>query len=352
MLEKLIRGAGFAALALLLAAARPALADDTLSVHLGNKTPPLMNTLNLVAEGAGFYKEEHLKVTTVLVDGYGSTKALEHCSNGTGDICPIGIEPLITEEAQNLRLKMFLTRASKFGYVIAVLKDGPIKSLADLRGQNVGVHSITGASAVFATQSSLAGAGLKPNDYKLVAIGIDDEALAAFTSGKVAAAALPLYELIPYMVSGTKMRIFHHSTLGAFPNAGYAASPETIATKGKALSHFSRAIVKASLLIRYNPSAAARALLVADGKPFTDEDLRKKTADLTAWEDDLPASDPTSRRIGGFSIAGMQRYSELLAQGGVSKTPVPAADVVTVQFIKFANDFDRKAFKKRALAMR
>jgi ABC-type nitrate/sulfonate/bicarbonate transport system substrate-binding protein len=350
MLEKLFRAAGVAVLSLLVLAARPALAEDSLSVYLGDKTPPLMNALNLVAEGAGFYKDEHLKVSTVLVDG--SAKAIEYCSNGTADICPVGIEPVITREAEGLRLKMFLTRASKFGYVIAVLQDGPIKSLADLKGQKIGVHSITGASAVFATQSSLSGAGLTPADYTLVGTGMDDQAMAAFTSGKVAAAALPLYELIPYMVSGTRMRIFHHSTLGAFPNAGYAASPAVIAAKGEALSRFSRAVVKASLLIRYNPTAAARVLYLAQGEPFTEEDVRKKAADFGAWQDDLPASDPTSRRIGAFSITGMQRYSELLAEGGVTKAPVPASDVVTVEFIKFANDFDRKAFKKRALAMR
>lgn len=350
MLEKLIRRAGFAALSLLVLAARPAWAEDSLSVYLGDKTPPLMNTLNLVAEGAGFYRDEDLKVSTVLVDG--SIKALEACSSGPADICPVGIEPLISWEIQGPRLKMFLTRASKFGYVIAVLQDGPIKTLADLKGKKIGVHSTTGSSAVFATQSSLSGAGLTPADYTLVGTGMDDQALAAFTSGQVAAAALPLYELIPYKVSGIKMRIFHHSTLGAFPNAGYAASPAVIAAKGKALSRFSRAVVKASLLIRYNPTAAARALYVAQGKPFTEAEVRKKAADFTAWQDDLPASDPNSRHIGAFSIAGMQRYSELLAKGGVTKTPVPASDVVTVEFVKFANDFDRKAFKKHALAMR
>ena len=45
------------AIAALLMASRPALADDTLTLILGAKTPALMNTLNLVAEGAGFYKD-------------------------------------------------------------------------------------------------------------------------------------------------------------------------------------------------------------------------------------------------------------------------------------------------------
>ena len=221
-----------------------------------------------------------------------------------------------------------------------------------LKGKAIGVHLATGAAGVFPTQSALAAAGVAPGETTMVTVGMNQQAMDALASGKVAALGLPMYEMVPFIAAGAKLRILRHPILGYVANGGYASTPSVIAAKSDALGRFSRAIVKASLLIRYNPSAAARALLVADGKPFTDEDLRKKTADLTAWEDDLPASDPTSRRIGGFSIAGMQRYSELLAQGGVSKTPVPAADVVTVQFIKFANDFDRKAFKKRALAMR
>jgi ABC-type nitrate/sulfonate/bicarbonate transport system substrate-binding protein len=123
-----------------------------------------------------------------------------------------------------------------------------------------------------------------------------------------------------------------------------------IAAKADALKHFSRAIVKASLLIRYNPAAAARALLIADGNPFGDADLQRKTAELTAWEDDLPAADPANKRIGAIPIAGTQAYIQLLANAGVIKTALPASQVVTDEFIAFANDFDRKAFQQFAKA--
>jgi len=113
-----------AAMAALLFAASPAFADDALSVILGVRTPPLMNTINLVAEGAGFYKEEHLKVTTTFIDS--PIEALRMCSSGQGDICPAAIEPLVDHYAENLHLKLFLSRASKFGVVIAVPQDSAI----------------------------------------------------------------------------------------------------------------------------------------------------------------------------------------------------------------------------------
>jgi ABC-type nitrate/sulfonate/bicarbonate transport system substrate-binding protein len=132
------------------------------------------------------------------------------------------------------------------------------------------------------------------------------------------------------------------------PNSGYAAAPSVMAAKADALQHFSRAIVKASLLVRYNPAVAARALLTADGKPFGDADLRRKTAELTAWEDDLPAADPDNKRIGAIPITGMQAYIQLMKDAGVIKTAIPASQVVTNEFIEFANDFDHRSVEKLA----
>ena len=332
------------ACAILLLAGRPALGDDALSFVKDGKTPPLMNALNLIAEGAGFYKDAHLKISAVVSNG--SLDAAQICSSGRGDICPLGIEPLVTKYDDGIRLRMFLARASKFGYVIGVPEDSPIRTLADFKGKKIGVHSTTGPSGAVAAQSALAVAGLKPADYELVTIGFEDEALGALRSGKVAAAALPLYELIPFMVGGTKLRIFRHPTLADAANAGYAAAPSVIAAKADALQRFCRAIVKASLLVRYNPAAAARALLTADGKPFGDADLRRKTAGLTFWEDDLPAANPDNKRIGEISIAGMQAYIQLLTDAGLTKTAISVSQVVTDQFIAYANDFDRKSVER------
>jgi len=339
-LVHLVRNTVMGACAMLLLAQGPAAADDALTVALSQNTPPLMNALNLIAAGAGFYKQEHLDVTTSRL-AHGSD-AFQACVHGPADICPVGIEEGIAGYPRGDFMKMFLTRASKFGYVIAVLDDSPIKTLADLKGKTIGVHSITGTSPVLATKSSLATVGLKEGDYTFVAIGMNDSALGMFTSGKVQAAALPMYELIPYMVGGLKLRIFHHPILADSANAGYLASPATLAGRHDAIARFSRAIVKAALLVRLRPEAAARALLTADGKPFTDADVARKVAEFTAWQDDLPAADPGSRRIATPSVAGMQAYLKILKDAGDLKADVPVSAVVTDEFGAAANDFDHK----------
>ena len=97
--------------------------------------------------------------------------------------------------------------------------------------------------------------------------------------------------------------------------------------------------------------APADQPLAADGTPFTDADLQLKTAELTAWQSDLPAADPGNKRIGALSLEGLQRYSQLLADAGVTKTVIAASDVVSEDYVAFANDFDHDAFVKRAKSM-
>ena len=280
-----------------------------------------------------------------------SLEAQQSCSAGASDICPIGIEPLVTNYNKGTRLKMFLTRAAKFTYVYAVLYASPIKSLADLKGKKIGVHSSDGASATAATESGLQVAGVAPSEYQLVTIGKDDDAIAALVSGTVDAAALPYYEFIPFIVAGRKLRVFPHPALADVTNSGYAISPAVMAAKSDQVKRFSRAIVKSALLIRYNPQAAARAILIALGKPYNDADLKRKTAELNAWEAYLPAGDPTGDRIGAINKAGVQTYMDLMKSAGVISDTVPVSEIVTDQFVGPANDFDHAAFEAYAKSL-
>jgi NitT/TauT family transport system substrate-binding protein len=307
-----------------------------------------MDTLDLVAQGAGFYRAEDLAVTKMFVSG--AAEAADVVSSGNGDICPIGIEPLLTGYERGIDLRFFLARMARYTYVLAVLDDSPIATLDDFRGARIGVHTLGAAklSGQTAVETALASAGLTTSDYSLAVIGFTDRALAELTSRRVDAAAFPFYELIPYQIAGTKLRTFRHPTLMDVPNAGYAASPATIRTRGGALGRFSRAIVKAALLVRLNPAASARLMLEAQGSPFTREDVSRYAQMLTLWQDELPARDPSNPRIGAISPEGLERYSRVLAENGITSGAVPVSAILTEQFIATANDFDRSTIEALA----
>ena len=250
----------FAGLFAACSAPQPARADDTLVFALGATVPALMDTLDLVAEGAGYYKAEHLIVRKQLVNS--APEAARLCASGVADICPLSMEPLLSNYANGLRLQLFLARESHYSYVLSVPAESTIKTLADFKGAVIGAHIIgASSSGEIAAKSMLQTAGIAEGDVSFVAIGYENDALNAILSKRVAGAAFPLYELIPYQVAGHNMRIFEHPTLKDVANAGYCAAPATIEAKADQLARWSRAIVKASLFVRYNPAASARIVL-------------------------------------------------------------------------------------------
>ena len=320
-----------------------------LSIVLGKPKLSLMDTLYLVAKGAGFYDEEKLVVSTVRVGG--AKEATEVCARGDGDFCPMGSEVILTGYEQGIHLQLFLARERRFTYVICVPEESPIATLADFKGGSIGVHIIgPGGAGQVAVESMMASVGLGKDDYAFVPIGYEHEAWNAVLSGRVAGAAFPSYDHIPLRADGVKMRIFTHPVLENVVNGGYAASPATLQAKGDAIGRYSRAVAKAAFFIHYNPAVAARYVYEAYGAPFTAADVLHKTRELTLWQDALPAADPQSRQIGAISPAGLQRYIDLLASYGVLRASIPAAEVVTDRFIAAANDFDRAALKERAEA--
>jgi NitT/TauT family transport system substrate-binding protein len=329
----------------------PAIAADTpLTLVLGTGLPPLMDTLDLVAQGAGFYADEHLSVSKMLVPD--AAAAVDACASDKADICPIDIERVFSDYEQGRKVQLFLARVAKFTYVMAVLDNSPIKTLADFKGQSIGVHQLGDGTRPFggeiAVATMLGAGGLTRSDYTFVPIGFNEQALQGLTSGKVAGAGFPLYEFLPFEVGGTKLRVFENPLLKDVVTAGYGAAPDTIATKSDALQRFSRAIVKAALLVRLNPAASARLMLQANGQPFTDADVARYTQLLTLWEDALLARDPANPKIGFIDPAGDELYGRLLLQYGVIKQPAPVSAIVTNQFNAFANTFDHRAIERLA----
>jgi NitT/TauT family transport system substrate-binding protein len=331
-----------------LSAPLPAFADDPLSIVAGNPAPGIFDTLELIAAGAGYYKQQHLDVTK----NYGANPATaaQLVATGKVDLAAIPVEPVIVGYSRGLHLQFVLSRQVRYSYVLAVLNSSPIKTLGDFRGATLGETSAGGAAEV-ATESMLAGVGLKPSDYSFIPIGVGAQALAQIAANRVTGVAFPYLEVVNDSIFGNlQFRVFRHPLLKDVGNVGYAASPDTIQNRPDVLKRFARAIVEAALFVRTNPAAAAYLYVKGSGQKITPDNLALTTRILTALENDFPAADPSSKRIGYFPPLGVQLYSRILAQYGLAQTVVPGSAVVTNEFIPYANDFDHKALVKYAQA--
>ena len=93
----------------------------------GNPTPGIFDTLELIADGAGFYKAEHLNVTK----NYSANPATaaQLVATGKADVCSLSVEPVLAGYEKGLRLQFFLSRQARYSYVLGVLQDSPIRTL-------------------------------------------------------------------------------------------------------------------------------------------------------------------------------------------------------------------------------
>jgi NitT/TauT family transport system substrate-binding protein len=347
----------FAAAAFALALAAPfflpkpaqAQADDSLTLIAGAQQTAFFEILEYVAEDAGFFKEEHLHVDVQFVGNPGSAAQL--VASGKGDVCSISTEPIIQGYDKGLRLQAFFSRDPQYLWVLAVLADSPIHTLGDFKGTTLGEYS-PGSPAEISTNAMLQGAGLKKSDVGYIVIGGGAQAISALIDKKVAGAAFPYPELAIYEANaGQKYRFFWNPILKDIGDVAFAARPDTIQTKADALRRFSRALAEAAILIRENPQVAARYFLQSAGLKVTDEALGNEVRLLDLSQDQLPGTNPTSKQIGLMSSLGMGVYAKWMADNGMTAHVVPAADIVTDQFIAYANDFDHRALIAKVKAL-
>jgi NitT/TauT family transport system substrate-binding protein len=336
--------------ALLLAPPRPAAADDTVRVVAA--FPGGIEVFENVAKYAGLYKAEHLDVDKEYA---GSASACAQLvATGKADICAASMEPTILGYDKGIRMQTFFSRVNRFSYEIVVLDDSPIRTLADFKGQVVGESSPGDTTEVVGT-SILAGAGLKKGDYSFAPVGAGAQAIAALAEHRVAGLSTVASDVIPQAaLAGIKIRQFRSPVLEGVQNSGFASTPATIAAKGDLLGRYARAIAKAAVLMYENPELAAKYQLTAlhNGAPLDPAAVKRDADTLRSMGDFYTGSDPMSTRIGYLSPISTKLYCRFFYDAGLTKTLVPASDVMTDQFIAFANDFDHKAWIAEVKRMR
>jgi NitT/TauT family transport system substrate-binding protein len=333
-----------------LAVPRPAAADDQLNVV--SSFPGGIEVIENVAKNAGLYRAEHLDINKQYS---GSASACAQVvAAGKSDVCAMSIEPVIAGYSKGLRLQIFLARTRTYDYQLAVLDTSPIRTLADFKGTQIGEPNVA-STVEIATNDMLEGAGLRKSDYTYVPVGVGGSALSAVTSKKVDAIATSAVELGTLEAVGhVTFRRFRDPILDSLPNVGFAARPDVIAAKADVLARFTRAIVKAALLIRENPRVAARLALEGENvtSTITPEAIENESRQLQALQSELVGGDPASTRIGQVPLNGVQLYCQFMYNAGLTPALVPATAVVTNQFVRYANDFDKKAWIAEVKQMR
>ncbi len=156
-------------------------------IHLAAAQGSLGHMPVALADALGFYQAEGLAVTVELLPG---TKTVEALLAGSADAASGVYEQTIqlAAEGQALRCFALLTHRDSRGLVVAPTRTG-IRTIADLKGRNIGVSGLGSATQMFASHLLLRH-GVKPEEVSFVGIGMGSAGLSAIERGVIDAAAV------------------------------------------------------------------------------------------------------------------------------------------------------------------
>lgn len=297
-------------------AAVPAAAADKLVVALDWFVNPDHAPL-VVAKAKGFFAAEELEVDLVAPADPAAPPRL--VAAGQADVA-ISYQPsLHLAVAEGLPLARFGTLVETPLNTVIVLADGPVKSIADLKGRKVG-YSVSGFEDAVLVQM-LAEAGLGAKDVTLV--NVNFALTAALLAGQVDAVVggYRNFELTELELAGRTGRAFFPEEHGVPPydELVYLARKDRAASDPR-LGRFLAAVERATLYLTNHPDEAWAAFKAAD--PKLDDELNRR-----AFSDTLPRF---AKRPAALDAGRYERFAAFLKAKGLIATVPPLASYAVV----------------------
>ncbi len=308
---KKISGLTLIALLALSLNASPAFAADKLTVLLDWFVNPDHAPL-IIAKEKGFFKAAGLDVKLIAPSDPSAPPKL--VAAGKADLAVSYQPQLHVQVEQGLPLIRIATLVSTPLNSLVVLKDGPIKSIKDLKGKKVG-FSVGGFEDVLLS-AMLSKHGLTLKDLTL--INVNFSLSPSIVSGKVDAVigAFRNFELNQMDIINKPGRAFYPEEEGvpSYDELIIVAHKSKIADKR--YRRFVDAMEQAVQFLVNHPKESWAAFIGAH-KNLNDE-LNKR-----AWRDTLPRF---ALRPAAFDRARYQRFAEFLKKQGLIKNIRPIAE--------------------------
>ena len=256
--------------------AGPAFALEKVTVLLDWFVNPVHADL-VIAKQKGFFEREGLDVT--FVEPADPSMPPRLVAAGQGDIAITYQPNFYLDVAAGLPIQRVGTSIATPLNSVMVLADGPIKSLADLKGKTVG-YSVAGyETALLGTM--LESAGLKLDDVKL--INVNFALTQPLLGGQVDAVvgAYRNFELFEMKLAGHPGRLFFPEENGVPPYDESIFVTTVDKAKAPFVRHFLDALTAAQLYVLDYPDEAWGVFVKA--YPKLDDELNKM-----AWAATLP----------------------------------------------------------------
>nr|WP_170539734.1 ABC transporter substrate-binding protein [Ruegeria arenilitoris] len=298
--------------AIALLAATPAWAQDKMTVLLDWFVNPDHGPI-IVAQENGYFAEQGLEVEIVPPADPSAPPRL--VAAGQADLAVSYQPQLHLQIHEGLPLKRVGTLVATPLNCLLVLEDGPIKSLADLKGKKVG-FSVAGVEEAILT-AMLNAHGVSLDDIEM--INVNFSLSPSLMTGQVDAVigAFRNFELNQMDIEGVPGRCFYIEEEGVPPydELIYVANPETM--DKDMIARFLAATEKATQYIVNNPEKSWE--IFAATSPELQDELNAR-----AWVDTLPRF---ALRPAGFDAGRYARFEAFLKDSGMIDSINPVSDI-------------------------
>ncbi len=289
-------------------AATPSNAADKLTVLLDWFTNPDHAPV-ITAQTKGFFESEGLEVE--LIEPADPAMPPKLVAAGQGDIAVSYQPTLHAHIEEGLPVVRIGTLVATPLNSLIVLKDGPIKTLEDLKGKTIG-FSVSGFEDAMLGQM-LRSVNLTTDDVEL--INVNFALSPALLSGQVDAVigAYRNFELTQLEIEGKEGKAFYPEENGVpvFDELIYVVNKDR--TDDPRFASFMAAIEAATVYLINHPDEAWEAFIEA--YPELDDELNKR-----AWADTLPRF---AKRPAALDKGRYQRFAEFMAEAGLISKVVP-----------------------------
>ena len=293
------------AIGLMLSVALPAAANDKLTVLLEWFVNPDHMPLVVGIEG-GFFAKEGLDVT--LVPPSDASQPPRLIAAGQAEIA-VGYQPnLMMDIAAGLPLTRFATMIETPLNCLLVKDDGPIKSIADLKGKKIG-FSVSGFEDGLLNQM-LGTANLSTKDVELINVNFALSTSLLANQVDAVIGAYRNFEVTQMAIAGGKGRCLPVEEYGVPPYDELVLMTNTALKNDPRLPRFVKALEAATQYLTNHPKEAWALFVKAH--PDLDDQLNKTAFDLT-----LPTF---AKRPAAMDNGRYERFAMFLKERGLLPT--------------------------------
>ena len=279
-----------------------------------------------IAKAKGYYKAEGLDVEFQV--GKGGADVAKQVAVGNADLGGgIGDTPLIVR-ANGLTVKGVALLGGKPLTALYVRKDAGVKTIADLKGKNVGVLAFQDTT-YYNLLAMLASAGLKKDDLSVQAVGPAGVVQLMIAGNLQAISGVPEWAAA---IEAANVPLDRYAIDQIFPAMAQAilASDKAIAEKPKAVKGFVTATLKAIGEIVADPEKAAKEYVAAVPQHAGKE--KAMEAIMRRYVEQVYAAAP-GFKIGQFDKARVAQVQKFYIDNKIVETAVPVEDTFTNQFV-------------------